>query len=339
MTGTAADQDGIPKAASAPRRRRRKRGPALITIAAVGLWLLGAKLGWLGSGDAEQRGDAAGGGRDPSSSVSDVLVAGDSQTQTASPRPKIPGGQQGAPAFEVARDGSLRDRSGSVGEEGVDPDRFESLLSLVRSHVSAGDLGAADGVVARLLPQIAGQQEAEARVRRWVKVIAKERSVVELAVVDSLRAGRILAADRLAERLVAEGRWEPTPLLGASAPLGADWMQAPGLQGLPTPEPVTQGRRVRLWWEGAWVEGRAMRSRKARTTLQIDTATGRLYPTVSTASLEPVGATNAEAVEMALWSLSAGAPRLARLWMFRSLMSGPPIDRRGQAVQGALGAR
>ncbi|MEC8652734.1 MAG: hypothetical protein VYA51_01095 [Planctomycetota bacterium] len=215
-------------------------------------------------------------------------------------------------------------------------DRFESLLSLIRAHVTSDDLAAARGVLARVSDQVAANGAQRDRVARWSGKLASAAVAAEQRVVELLIDGRVREAHRALESLAGDGKWCPSAALAACGELGGDWSWVPEMAGLGSPRPFAARRAARVWWEGQLRRGVVISCSDQRVTVEVATPTGRRFPQVAFADVEPVKATAAEAVELACGAFRAGAPRLGRLWMARALIDGGEIGERGLAILAAL---
>lgn len=307
--------------ARSPRPRARRRGGCVV-VAIVAVWIAGYGLGWFGRGaarstsgslaadnSADRRGEAARRevSRDPARASSRAHGL--------------------APTAETDQEGRSTD---------MPEDRFESLLSLVRAHVTSDDLAAARGVLARVSDQVAARGAQRDRVARWSGKLASAAVAAEQRVVELLTNGRVREAHRALESLSGDGRWRPSAALAACGELGGDWSWVPEVAGLGAPRPFSARRAARVWWEGQLRRGVVISCNDHRVMVEVATSTGRRFPQVAFTAVEPVKSTAAEAVELACGAFSAGAPRLGRLWMARALLDGGEVGERGLAILKAL---
>lgn len=221
----------------------------------------------------------------------------------------------------------------------MDRDQIESVLSIVQRHVRQQDFGAAASVLERLRPRVAGSPDGARRVRAWSERVRAAADDSEQAVLELVRSGEVLAACQLCSRLVRAGGWRPRHALSAYRELGSDWSALVARDSLPPAAPLPRRRWVRLPWVGGWREGVVAGARGDLTTVRLQAGGRQQFPTLSTASLEPVDATAAEAVEMAVWAAHADAALLARLWMVRAITSGTDLGDRGERMLSLLGGR
>lgn len=243
------------------------------------------------------------------------------ELQPSEPQPAGPQPVEQAPL--AGPDGSARTPSlggdtarGSGPAPGVDPDRFASLVSLLRVRTANRELGAALAALARArnLPLDAAQRAA------IVPLAADLDAAIGNVVAqldDQVAAGRVLAAR--AELVLRFAAGELPEVLQRSLGLPADLAAAsavppPPDTPWPTPAPLPRDRAVRLDGAGAR-EGRVAASRVAQLTVRIADARGVTFPTVPAIACEPIEATAAESLEMALVALHAGDGLLARLWL------------------------
>jgi len=329
-----------------PRGRRRRRSAYALLVAGA-LWLLGYGVGWFGSAADPQQG-VEGDGPGPAPSVANqdgpaqrpegpqrqpepddgkAVLAAAPNGETANDRPA-------AREPETVRDAPERDVIPKPA--GMEVDRFESLLSLVRTHLEAGEVGSAGQVLVRMRPQVDGNQAQLETLDAMVQRVAERRRSAENEILAHLRDGEVLKADLAAERLADERGWVPGAALAAVVKLGDDWLTAAARDGLPQGEALPRKRRVRLQWQEGWQEGAVAGTRPQRTTVHLRSATGQSYPTVATVAIEPVDSTQQEAVEMGLIAAHANAPRLARLWLVRALLLSKELGARGQQLRDAL---
>lgn len=345
---TANERTHVPKR---PPGRRRRRGAAAALLVGA-LWLLGYGAGWFGSApDPQQGGQGDGANRGPQPAGSsgaqlpqegaDAVPDGNDEPNavlTGAPDEGLSGPVEGAAGPEVGQAAPTREPIPAP-SSGMDPDRFESLRSLVRTHLDQGELGRAGQVLGRVRAQVEGHRPQLGALDGLADELEAKRLAAESVILAHLRDGEVLAADLAAERLANEGTWAPAKALGDVLELGDNWLEAPRVRDLPTAELLPRKRRVRLQWQEGWQEGVVASARADRTTVHLRSATGQSYPTVATVAIEPVGSTQREAVEMALTAAHAAAPRLARLWLVRAVLLSEQLDDRGALLRDALRQR
>ncbi|MFN3240523.1 MAG: hypothetical protein ACE37K_03315 [Planctomycetota bacterium] len=349
------DDNQLRSAPKRPRGRRRRRSAYALLVAGA-LWLLGYGMGWFGSASDPGRGDQ---GERRGSQPDAEKVDGQGQRVDGDRRQPADGAGPGNvlaaaptgetdPAADPETDASGAGLPGKPASErarlpepepGLEPDRFASLMSLLRAHLDDGALPRASELLQRLRPQVGGDQEQARAVQQFAERLARAEQAAEAAIVAHLRAGEVLAADLVVERLAGDTRWAPASELAAMAELGEDWSAAVGTDGLPSAAPLPRKRRVRLLWQEGLQEGAVAGTRPQRTTVHLRSASGQSYPTVATIAVEPVDSTQREAIEMGLAAVHAAAPRLARLWLVRALLLSDELDERGRSLRDALRGR
>lgn len=346
----AEDSDNAQRPAPKRPRGRRRRRSAFALLVAGALWLLGYGAGWFGSAvDPDGGTDGQRPGAAPSQVVADGPGLRDNGARTGAEEggepvlASAPGGETDAEATaskaaEVSKD-AVRRAELAKPVEGMEPDRFASLMSLFRAHLDAGDIARAAELIQRLRSQVGKHEQQGLAVQRCADEIAQKRSAAESAILRQLRQGEVLAADLAAEQLAGRAEWAPGSALGAVADLGSDWTQAAVLDALPQAAPLPRKRRVRLQWQDGWQEGAVAGSRPQRTTVHLRSATGQSYPTVATIAVEPVQSTQKEAIEMGLAAAHAAAPRLARMWLVRAMLLSDELGPRGAQLRDALSGR
>jgi len=346
-----ADMEAHPRSEAAPPpRRRRRRRPFLVAAAAALLWSMGTGLGWFGGGPAEQVGaerqdGARGSAPGPSGGK------GLDQQPVAEQLATLRGARQGQPrsAADTGAATAAPDRpertdvaakdAAPVGSQPasepavrLDADRFESMLSLIDSHIAAEELGEASGVVQRLLAVGLTQRQRSRLVALEGRLRPLNRALEE-RVLGLLRRGEVLKADRLSQQLLVGETWRPTTL-AASLPgrdFGADWQRVPEAE-LPAdlqPVSLARNRKVRIFWRDRVQAGVVANAKADQVTVHVRTDAAQTYPTVPMVRCEPTDSTAGEAVEMGLAAFRAGAPRLARLWLLRAFLLQPEASERG----------
>ena len=347
--------DGATDPAPTPRRRRRRvrrgRRALIATIAAGALWLAGYGVGWFGEGERGSDRDAeSAGALGQASSMSSERLPPRVEGQGDSPlardvahdpkeaAPPRPAPELATPPLAVVNKASQGDARPAPTTL-IDRDQLESVLSIVQRHVRQQDFGAAASVLARLRPRVAGYPDGVRRVREWSDRVRAAADDSEQTVLELIRSGEVLAACQLCSRLVRDGGWRPRRALSAYRELGSDWSALVSRDSLPSAAPLPRRRWVRLPWVGGWREGVVAGARGDLTTVRLQAGGRQQFPTLSTASLEPVDATAAEAVEMAVWAAKADAALLARLWMVRAMTSGADLGDRGERMLRLLGGR
>ena len=341
--------------ATPPRRRRIRRGRRALaaTIAAGALWLAGYGAGWFGAGETTNRG-GDGGSRVPSP-ITEAPAGQPSRLSTdqrGSPANRGDTTQSGIQAqsgVQAQSAAGVRQPTAPAASVDVDDrprqpamieqDQLESLLSIVQGHVRRQDLGAAAGVLARLKPRVSGSPDGSRRVREWSERVRAAATSSEETALQLVRSGEVLAACRVCSHMVRDGAWRPRHALSAYDELGEDWTALVSREDLPPASPLPRRRWVRISWVDGWREGVVAGARDDLTTVRLQLGGRQQFPTLSTASLEPVDATASEAVEMAVWAARADAALLARLWMVRAMSSGAALGERGARMLTLLGGR
>lgn len=361
-------------AASTPKPRGRKRRRSfLAAVVAVALWAAGQGLGWFGSGPSGEQGASDGNGRSgsPAANIGSGVAGNagqddrDATPETApagTPQTRVAGAAEAggnetaagpgtankaerpvAPADETTPDAaSATGSSGTAGGspspgtgETVSADRFASLLSLLESHLQAGELGNASAALQRLRAQRLSdaQQQKLAGLEQRLQPLA---AACELRVLDLVRSGELLEADREAAQLVVGGVLRADRLTTAADGLGlaANWQAgiAKDRQDLPAAAPLLRNRKVRVRFRDQLRDGVVASSNRDEVTVRIVTARGKTFPTVKAIACEPADSTSSEAIEMGLAAVHAGAPRLARLWLLRAHLLKDELTTRGNQL-------
>ncbi|MEO6595686.1 MAG: hypothetical protein ABIP94_13115 [Planctomycetota bacterium] len=223
----------------------------------------------------------------------------------------------------------------------LDPDRFSSLLSLVRTRTEQAQLGAAMNALQHLrsLSLDAAQQT--------VLSVAAQALQAALAaacsqVVQSLCQGEVLSSCDEVARLLADGQPFVQPVLAESlllAGVAGDLLRAPVRDDRPwpVPPPLAKDRAVRVRLRDGVQVGRIVDSRSDQVTVRLQGKAGVTFPTVAVVALEPVEATPAEAIEMGFAALHAGNALLARLWLAAAGLRGSgPLPERGLQLAAVL---
>lgn len=350
-------RDDSASTGTAPARRRGRRG--WWVLLALVFVLIGRGLGWLGGGGAVSRpnatqadltGASAQGSRAevaeapaPLASVPGASRAADAapDAMTAGPAPAPAGPPDGEPGSAPAGEAAPQSAPLESPAPAVDPDRFASLVSLVRTRTDERQLGSAMGALQHLrsLPLDAAQ--------RTVLSVAADELQTAMAsacshVVQSLCQGQVLSSCDEVARLLADGPQLVQPLLLESlrvAGIAGDLLRAPvrDERPWPVPPPLPRDRRVRLHSRDGVQLGRVVDSRSDQATLRVQGAAGVTFPTVAVVALEPVDATPAEAIEMGFAALHAGNVLLARLWLAAAGLRGAgPLPARGEQLAAAL---
>ncbi len=222
--------------------------------------------------------------------------------------------------------------------DGIDPDRFASLLSLVRVRCSEDRFGEALVAMeqARALPLDRDQRSALEQAR--LAANGALRTSLERTVL-LVRDGAVLEARRTLTAMLAEAgaslRAEvSTALLLAGGEPGrpADPQASPA----PIARPLARDRRVRTRWNGVDIVARVADSRSDEVTLRIEEGQGVTFPTVPVVGCDPVEPTAAEAVEMGFAALHAGDALLARLWLSCATQRGARDEDRAKRLAEAL---
>lgn len=337
-----AEPQAPPRPRSSPASARG-RGLRLRTILLLLLLtaLLGRGLGWFGGGreGGGDAGSAAVAGRGagtesppvglvPQPTVSpasdgpspDAVLVGGSGSEAATPHQPTssqPTTEPTEPVVPPTPRPAIGAPTEPTAAAGIEPDRFASLVSLLRVRTAEQQLGAALATLARArgLPLASAQQLALA------SVVADLESAVAVAVgriEAAVAAGRVLAARADLEQTFAGG--DLPKALCQRLGLPPDLVAAracPAQEGSPWPVavPLTRDRAVRIGEGEAAREGRVAASRADQVTVRIADARGVTFPTVAASACEPVEATAAEALEQAFAALHAGDGLLARLWL------------------------
>jgi len=347
-----------------PRAGRRRRGGWRPLIAAVALLaLLGRGLGWFGGAPEEpadadpaeveqvarERADGGaqasgqGGATDVSTPAPDERADAGAGAQRPAPPEDAPPPTQAVPAPDA--DAQMLEPKGAQDEAPaptLDDDRFESLLSLVDLRLAEGELARAGASLAHLVAQPLSATQREVVGERQAGLDdARERAAAR--VVERLRAGEVLAAERAAARLLgsddnaAVNEAGASPLARALAELdmAGDWRRAPALDDAPLPaaRQLPRNQRVRLRWRDDEHVGAVATSSGEHVTVRVRTETGQSYPRVARVDCEPVDVAPADAIEMAIACLHAGRALRARLWYACAFLRGDgALDERGRML-------
>src|SRR5690606_7034972 len=105
-------------------------------------------------------------------------------------------------------------------------DRFDSLLSLLHSHLAEQSLGNASAALQRLLAQALSPAQRAQVIELQARLLAM-RATCEQSVLRHVTSGELLQADEAAAQLVVAGEW-PAHALAAAAPalsLGDNWQR------------------------------------------------------------------------------------------------------------------
>ena len=323
-----------------PARRRPWRSMVVLVVLAL---LIGRGLGWLGSG-----GEPLGVDRQTPPSAGPPVAAAAMTSAAATPAgapgqgqpmPIVDEGAVAAPAGGPAAVPLAETASPAARQEAsVDPDRFGSLLSVLQARNSEQNFGLAMLVLQHLrgLPLDGPQQAA-----LMLPAGELERGLAAAcsALVQSLGAGNVLAADAAALRLLADDQGLVLPVLaeslricGVSGELQGVPAQDQAPWPLPLPLPRHRGVRARI--AGETIVGRVVESRADTVTLRVQVGSGVTFPTVPVVACEPIDGSAPEAVEMGFAALHAGNGLLARLWLGCAALrgGGAPMSERQQRL-------
>ena len=214
----------------AARPRRRRRRPVVYLVVAGILWFIGQGVGWFGSGPSGERGQEGESGS--GSSQSHAPVAGGAVSSAATvttgvltsagggtapsqiPNVDAPGEQP--PAAHTANETDLRAASvlpvpqvadsAVVEAKVMSADRFESLLSLLESHLRDGALGSASAALQQLNSQSLSVEQRASFVEIEQR-LQPLRLACEQRILEHVRNGEVLSADQQAAQLVVGGIW------------------------------------------------------------------------------------------------------------------------------------
>lgn len=337
-------------AAEVAKRRRRKRPLWFVAFAAL-MWFIGQGLGWFGAGPSGERGEVGSSGQGApqggASTGGDGAKGAPVTTQLAELREEQQheeesstnsadeeGQQQQAGIGKKEPDDVVAKPAPAAPVRTIASDRFQSLLSLVASHIVDAELGEATGILQRLtaLSLTEAQQQ---QVRAAEQRLAPLRKAAEASILEHVRNGEVLAADRASRDLLVLGAWQPEQLREAAPALGLgpDWQKPAGAaQTQATPQPLPRNRRVRLQWRDAFRVGTVASSKDQQVTVQVRSGSTQSFPTVRVSQCEPTDSNYDESIEMGFHAVRAGASRLARLWLLRAHLLQQQASARGQEL-------
>jgi len=366
----------VPDPVKADRARPvRRRRPLLFVLAAAILWLIGQGVGWFGAGPLLQQGQsrelgqgvtrpgglgagaigsggaslvaddvdsgaqpvAAGGlDGDPLQSSATVLAGNPSNASAqgsgasnSSDATKVAASNEASPVTSVLQPGAL--------PVGMAADRFDSLLSLLNSHLAEHSLANATAALQRLSSQSLSANQ-RAHLAEYAARLQPLRQACEERVLEHVQKGALLQADEAAAQLVLAGVWS-APTVAAAAPqltLGDNWQRAlpTGGPDVPTPRPLGRNRRVRVHFREELHYGVVVSSSTDQVTVRLLSASGQSFPTVHAVACEPINSIASEAIEMGFVAVHAGEMRLSRLWLLRAhRLNGERTTRGDQLLQ------
>jgi hypothetical protein len=330
-----------------PRRRRSRAVLVLLAIAAV---LAGRGLGWLGGGDAGPSASPSGPAAAPAdaapvahapaapSVATPTLPSRPTEAPPAATSPAAPA-TESSPVPAAPPEAVLASRPPVAEGNGVEADRFASLLSLVSARRQQGELGGALAALQRALtlPLNTTQRHTIEATTHDVRAALDEACRQVLA---ALGAGDVLAARERCRLLLAEGAESAGPALATAlqVPAGSlDRVPERGAVPWPIAAPLPRDRVVRTQLPTGATTGRVVDGRSDQVTLRIETAHGVTFPTLAVTACEPVDPTADEAVELGLAALQAGDGLLARLWLCCARLRGAAdVSPRGRRLQEIL---
>ncbi len=322
-----------------PRRRRSRAVLVLVAIACV---LAGRGLGWFGGGGEAAPATSPPAGPEPHEVVvAPVVVPLDpAPTPVGEPASVATASVATAPAAPASESAATMPAPmpAPPAAAGIDSDRFASLLSLVAARQQQGELGGALAALQRalVLPLDATQRETVQARADEVRA-ALDRACEQIA--NAVGTGDVLAAHSSAQKLLAEGAELARPALAASLHCAAESLdRVPERGAMPWPiaAPLARDRVVRVRLAAGPATGRVVDGRSDQVTLRVETEHGVTFPTLAVTVCEPVDASAAEAVELALAALQAGEPLLARLWLCCANQRGDTVSPRLRRLQEIL---
>ncbi|MBL8750834.1 MAG: hypothetical protein JNK78_16860 [Planctomycetes bacterium] len=240
---------------------------------------------------------------------------------------------------------NLPDAAPREANDGIDADRFASLLSLVRVRCSEDRFGEALVAVeqARALPLNPEQRTA---LQQANLAAADALRTALQRTVALVREGAVLEARRTLSTILADAAAPVRAEVGSSLMLAEnapdqalqalDRAANPRAAPAPTARPLARDRRVRTRWNGVDVVARVADSRSDEVTLRIEEGQGVTFPTVPVVACDPVEPTAAEAVEMGFAALHAGDALLARLWLSCAMQRGARDEDRAKRLAEVL---
>lgn len=343
MVDTAHSGPPSPPAVEPAKRRRRKR-PLLYVVGAAILWFIGQGLGWFGAGPSNERGDRSGPGQgapEPGESVGGGAPDDEPVTaQLAALRGQPSATDQPAPdngtAAEVATDPEqAKPAAVTPGPVLIADDRFQSLVSLIESHIQEKELGEAVGVLQRLTELHLSKAQTTQLSALQVKLQTLYQATEE-RVLAHIRKGEVLAADQASQQLIVRGVWQAHTLASAapSLALGDNWQRAADDAAITSakPAPLERNRKVRMRWRDGLRVGVVKSAKADQVTVQVRDGGSQSYPTVRAVQCEPTDSSSEEAIEMGFYAVQAGAPRLARLWLLRAHLLQRELTARGKQL-------
>lgn len=325
------------------RRRGRKR-PLLYVIGAAILWFIGQGLGWFGAGpssDRGERGEQGQGAQKPGNS----LGSGDPDDEPVTAQLATLRGQgNGSGAQESANANSA---NVAIAPEQPNPsavapspvliadDRFQSLVSLIASHIDEKQLGEASGVVQRLMALSLTTEQATQLSAVHMR-LQPLRQATEERILAHVRKGEVLAADQASLQLIVSGVWQAQTLASAAPglALGDNWQRAAGDAAARSaePAPLERNRKLRMRWRDGLRVGVVASTKADQVTVRVQSGGSQSFPTVRAVQCEPTDSSSKEAIEMGFYAVQADAPRLARLWLLRAHLLQPELTARGKQL-------
>lgn len=339
-------------------RRRRRRRPVLIVVGVGLLYLIGQWFGFLGSALGDQGPEGGGEGqvaKAPGAEVGDRPSAGEVPGRELGPSQELAGKLPSAADADAPAAGTTPNQAAAttvsqppsqasdeallIAEEWMPEDRFQSLMSLLRLHVTDNALGSASAALQRLRTQKLSPVQTELVVA-FTERLTPLRRTAEERILQHIQDGEVLLGNQLAAELVVDGAWSAQSLAAAAPKLAmnANWQLSLGLDGVVAPQskPLARNRKVRVRWRDEFIEGVVAASRSDQVTVRVLAGSGQMFPTVKVVAAEPVNASADEAVEMGLAAVHAGASRLARLWLLRAHLLSTDLSPRGLQLAALL---
>lgn len=349
------------------RTVRRWRAPRRWQVAAAGLlallcWLVGRGLALAGKGDGRSQ--------EPRQEVTALPPQGQPAALPPRPEPAAPqwesagvpalGLRPGLPAEGTGQNGlpaAVPVTASEAGEAGAavaastvpaaagagaaaDPDQVQALRSLVGAALEDCRFALAARALA-LLQELAATDPAAVALDGLAAELAAARVAAAGALQQQLAAGRALAAEWSVAALASADLAElvaalPPELAATGLPTDLDAAFAVPVGPLPLPRALSLQRAVRWWQEQQPVVGMVVDSRPLAASVRLVVGGAVHFPRLHVAELEPLQASAAEALELALAARHAGRPRRARLWYLAAVAMGGEVlaaDRREQVLE------
>jgi hypothetical protein len=328
-------------------------------------WLVGRGLALTGKGDGRSQ--------EPRQEVTALPPQGQPAALPPRPEPAAPqwesagvpalGLRPGLPAEGTGQNGLpaavpvAASEAGEAGEAGAavaastlpaaagagvaaDPDQVQALRSLVGAALEDRRFALAARALA-LLQELAATDPAAVALDGLAAELAAARVAAAGALQQQLAAGRALAAEWSVAALASADLAElvaalPLELAATGLPADLDAAFAVPVGPLPLPRALSPQRAVRWWQEQQPVVGMVVDSRPLAASVRLVVGGAVHFPRLHVAELEPLQASAAEALELALAARHAGRPRRARLWYLAAVAMGGEVvaaDRREQVLE------